>query len=418
MDTWRAFSSVTGNQSKVTEIAVTGLGATTPLGGDVPSTWAALLEAASGTVVLEDEWARPLPVRLAARLRREPAEVLDRVQMRRMDRSQQIAVVAAREAWADAGAPDIEPERFAVVIGSGVGGMLTILAQHDVVRARGPHFVSPFAIPMSMPNGAAAAVSLDLGARAGAHAPVSACASGAEAIAMGMMLLRAGHADIVVAGGTEACVTPLTLSGFARMGALSSRMDDPSSASRPFDSSRDGFVLGEGAGAIVLERADHARARGARIRGRLAGVSVTSDAVDMTRPDHMGQVRALKQAMTSADLGSSDIGYINAHATGTPTGDRAEADAVAAVIGTHPLVSATKASTGHLIGGAGAVEAIFTVLALTQGTVPPTRNLQDQDPEIKLDIVTAAPRRATFTAALSNSFGFGGHNVVLAFTAV
>jgi 3-oxoacyl-[acyl-carrier-protein] synthase II len=413
MDTWS-----TDNRCKAAEIVVTGLGATTPLGKDVPSTWTALLAAASGTVVLEDEWARPLPVRLAARLRQDPVEVLDRVHMRRLDRSQQIAVVAAREAWADAGAPDIEPERFAVVIGSGVGGLLTILAQHDVVHTRGPHYVSPFAIPMSMPNGAAAAVSLDLGARAGAHAPVSACASGAEAIAIGMMLIQADHADIVVAGGTEACVTPLTLSGFARMGALSSRMNDPTGASRPFDSSRDGFVLGEGAGMIVLERAAHARARGVKVRGRLAGASVTSDAAHMTRPDHMGQVRALKQAMIYADLGGSDIGYVNAHATGTAAGDRTEADAVATVIGTHPLVSATKASTGHLIGGAGAVEAIFTVLALEQGTVPPTRNLHDQDPEIKLDIVTVAPRHGTLTAAVSNSFGFGGHNAVLAFTAV
>jgi 3-oxoacyl-[acyl-carrier-protein] synthase II len=401
---------------RAAEVVVTGMGMTTPLGGDVASTWQALLRAESGTSVIEDAWASILPIKLAARLRREPAETLDRVQLRRMDRSQQAAIVAAREAWADAGELDVAPERFAVVMGTGVGGALSMLKQSEVIRTRGAKSVSPFTIPMLMPNGAAAVVSLDLAARGGAHAPISACASGAEAIAAALWMLRADRADVVLAGGTDACVGKLALAGFARMGALSKREHDPDTASRPFHADRDGFVLGEGAGAVVLERADRARARGARVYGRLAGAGVTSDAMDMTTPDHEGQVRALTIAMANAQLSPSDITYINAHATGTPTGDLAEADAVIDAVGNHPLLSATKASTGHLIGGAGAVEAIFTILALREGVIPPTRNLTEQDPRIKLEVVVDTPYRTRLDAALSNSFGFGGHNVVLAFT--
>jgi 3-oxoacyl-[acyl-carrier-protein] synthase II len=394
--------------------AITGLGMTTPLGADVASNWKALLCAESGAGFLEEDWASGLPVRIAARVRQEPVEVLDRVAMRRMDRNQQFALIAARQAWDDAGAPRVEPERLAVVIGTGIGGSLSVAAQHDLMLAGGPRRVSPFTVPMLMPNGAAAVVSLELGARAGTHAPTSACASGAEAIAVGFALLRAGRADVVLTGGTEACIAPLSLAAFARLGALSKREHDPQAALRPFDVDRDGFVLGEGAGAIVLERADHARARGARIHAYLAGAGVTSDGYDITAPHYPGQCRALREAMATAGLGPSEVTHINAHATGTVLGDSSEAEAVLDAVGCHPLVTAPKSATGHLIGGSGAVEAIFTTLSVREGIIPPTRNLDIQAPEIKIAVVTGLPILISVEAALSNSFGFGGHNVVLA----
>ena len=398
------------------DVVVTGMGMTTPLGGDVDTTWAALLAGESQTSVLDEPWAQDLPVRIGARLRQEPAERLDRVEARRLDRCQQMALVAAREAWADAGEPEVAPERFAVVIGTGIGGGKTMFDQYEVIAAKGPRHMSPFAIPMLMPNGAAAAVSMALGARGGAHAPTSACASGAEAIALGLGLLRSGRADVVLAGGTDACVGRLSMAGFARMGALSRRNDDPHAAARPFDGARDGFVMGEGAGAVVLERAEHARARGAKPYASLAGSGMSSDAHDMTAPSPAGQVRAIREALQTGGLTRRDIVHVNAHAPGTPIGDRVEAAAVLTSLGGHPLLTATKSSTGHLIGGAGAVEAIFTVLAVHDDVIPPTRNLDDQDPEVPLEVVAGAPRQVRVPAALSNSFGFGGHNVVLAVT--
>lgn len=392
------------------------MGMTTPLGPDVASTWRALLAGESRVSILDDEWAADLPVKMAGRAYQEPAGVLSGAELRRLDRVQQFAVIAARQAWADCGAPDVDPARFAVVIGTGIGGGLTTIAQHDKILAHGSRRVSPFTIQMLMPNGAAAAVSLDLGAKGGAHAPMSACASGAEAIAQGLALLRTGRADIVVAGGTEACLGQLSMAAFARMGALSERTHEPQAASRPFDADRDGFVLAEGSAALVLERADSARARGARVHARLAGAGMSSDAHDMTTPHADGQIRAMKEAMATAGLGPSDIGHINAHATGTPAGDGVEASAIIDAVGNHPLVTATKSSTGHMIGGAGAMEAIFTVLSLRDGTIPATRNLDTQAPDIKLNVVTGSPYRTTADAALSNSFGFGGHNVALAIT--
>ena len=392
------------------------MGMTTPLGPDVTSTWRALLAGESRVSILDDEWAADLPVKMAGRAYQEPAGVLSGAELRRLDRVQQFAVIAARQAWADCGAPDVDPARFAVVIGTGIGGGLTTIAQHDKILAHGSRRVSPFTIQMLMPNGAAAAVSLDLGAKGGAHAPMSACASGAEAIAWGLALLRSGRADIVVAGGTEACLGQLSMAAFARMGALSERTHEPQAASRPFDADRDGFVLAEGSAALVLERADSARARGARAHARLAGAGMSSDAHDMTTPHADGQIRAMKEAMATAGLGPSDIGHINAHATGTPAGDGVEASAIIDAVGNHPLVTATKSSTGHMIGGAGAMEAIFTVLSLRDGTIPATRNLDTQAPDIKLNVVTGSPYRTTAEAALSNSFGFGGHNVALAIT--
>ena len=403
----------------MTDVVVTGVGATTPLGGDVPSTWAALLAGESGVTALTEDWASQLPARIAARLKVDPAQVLDRVEARRLDRVQQAAVVAAREAWADAGQPEVDRERLAIAVGSGIGGALTLLGQHDVLNDRGPRRVSPLLVPMLMPNGPAAAVGLELGARGRVHAPVSACASGAEAIALALDLIRAGRADIVVAGGSEACIHPLPMAGFAQMRALSSQNDQPDRASRPFDKGRDGFVLGEGAGILVLERADLARARGAKVYGVLAGAGVTSDGYHITAPDPDGAqaARAIRLALADSGLAATDIGHVNAHATATPVGDVAEAQAIRSALGDHPVVTATKSMTGHLLGAAGAVEAIATVLAIRHGVIPMTRNLENVDDEVQLDVVRGEPRHQPLTAALNDSFGFGGHNVALAFTA-
>ncbi|MER6401535.1 beta-ketoacyl-ACP synthase II [Kitasatospora sp. NPDC001603] len=397
-------------------VVVTGLGATTPLGGDVASTWAGMLAGRSGIRAIEDEWAAGLPVRIAGRLAVEPSEVLDRVQARRMDRCEQVALVAARQAWADAGTPEVDPERLAVVIGTGTGGALTMLGQDDVLEASGVRKVSPHTVPMLMANGPAAWVSIELGARAGAHTPVSACASGAEAIAMGLDLIRLGRADVVVAGGAEACICPLTLAGFAQAKAHSTRNDEPELASRPFDAGRDGFVIGEGSVVVVLERAGFAAARSARAHATLAGAAVTSDAFHITAAAAEGQVRAMRRAVAEAGLAPADIAHVHAHATSTPLGDLVEAESVAEAIGLHPVVTATKSMTGHLFGAAGAIGALAAVLALRDGVVPATRNLDTVDPAVKLDVVTGAPRRGALTAALTNSFGFGGHNATLVFT--
>ncbi|WP_040336828.1 beta-ketoacyl-[acyl-carrier-protein] synthase family protein [Candidatus Blastococcus massiliensis] len=405
------------------DVVVTGLGATTPLGGDVPSTWEALLAGRSGVTRITDDWIQEYPAQLVARLATDPADQLDRVRARRLDRSQQVAVVAAEQAWAESGAADsgVAPERIAVVFGTGIGGALTLLGQDDVLEEKGPKRVSPFTIPMLMPNGPAAAVGLSIGAKGGVHAPVSACASGAEAIRWGLDLLRFDRADIVLVGGTEACVHPLPMAGFAAMRAMSTRNDEPERASRPFDKARDGFVLGEGAAAMVLERADSAAARGARVHARLAGAGATADGYDLVapHPEGEGAGRAIAAALRDAGLEPSDVGHVNAHATSTPVGDTAEAAAIRSSLGDHVLVSATKSQTGHLLGAAGALEAVFTVLALREQIVPATANLDDPDDDANvqsLDIVRHEPRRATLTAAVNDSFGFGGHNIALVFT--
>ncbi|MBB4895060.1 3-oxoacyl-[acyl-carrier-protein] synthase II [Streptomyces olivoverticillatus] len=397
-------------------VVVTGLGATTPLGGDAVSTWRAMLDGRSGIGRIEEEWAEALPARIAGRLAVEPTEVLDRVQARRMDRCEQVALVAAREAWGDAGRPEVDPERLAVVIGTGTGGVLTTLAQDDVLEASGVRRVSPHTVPMLMANGPAAWVSIELGAKGGAHTPVSACASGAEAIAMGLDLIRLGRADVVVAGGAEACIHPLPLAGFSQAKAHSTRNDEPQRASRPFDADRDGFVIGEGAAVVVLERASFAAARAARAHATLAGAGVTSDAHHITAAHPEGQVRAMRLALASAGLSPLDVQHVHAHATSTPMGDLAEARSVAEAIGTHPSVTATKSMTGHLFGAAGALGALAALLAVRDGVVPATANLDRLDPEVPLDVVAGAPRRGAVTAALTNSFGFGGHNASLVFT--
>jgi 3-oxoacyl-[acyl-carrier-protein] synthase II len=401
----------------MTAVAVTGLGALTPLGPDVAALTEGLLASRSGVRLLEGEQWDALPARLAATVDLEGR--LERVEARTLDRVQQVALVAAREAWDDAGQPGVEPERLAVVIGSGIGGALTLLAQNEVLRTKGPRSVSPHVVPMLMPNGPAATVGLALGARAGVHTPVSACASGAEAIAIALEMLRSGKADVVVAGGSEACVHPLPMAGFAQMRALSTRHDEPESASRPYDKGRDGFVLGEGAGVLVLETEAHAKARGARIHGWLAGAGMAADAHHVTAPDPegLGAARSVRIALQDAELVPTDIGHVNAHATSTPLGDIAEARALALALGSHkPAVTATKSCTGHLLGAAGAVEAIATVVAVRDGVVPPVRNLDDQDDQADVDAVRVVPRRFEHDAALSTSFGFGGHDVSLVFT--
>jgi 3-oxoacyl-[acyl-carrier-protein] synthase II len=409
--------------SSTTDVVVTGLGATTPLGGDVASTWDALLAGRSGVSRITDDWIKEYPAQLVARLAEDPVEKLDRVRARRLDRSQQVAVVAAQEAWESSGAGDagVDPLRIAVVFGTGIGGALTLLGQDDVLEEKGPKRVSPFTIPMLMPNGPAAAVGLAVGAKGGVHAPVSACASGAEAIRWGLDLIRFDRADVVLVGGAEACVHPLPMAGFAAMRAMSTRNDEPERASRPFDKARDGFVLGEGAAALVLERADAAKARGATIHGRVAGAGGTADGYDLVapHPEGEGAGRAIGAALRDAGVSASDIGHVNAHATSTPVGDTAEAAAIRSSIGDHVLVTATKSQTGHLLGAAGALESVFTILALRDQIVPATANLDDPDDDAAvqaLDIVRREPRKAKLSAAVNDSFGFGGHNIALVFT--
>ena len=398
-------------------VAITGLGAITPLGADVAALTEGLLSGRSGVRVLDEPEFAELPARLAATV--DATGRLERIEARTLDRVQQLALIAAREAWADAGAPEVEPERLAVVVGSGIGGALTILGQHDVLRESGPRRVSPHLVPMLMPNGPAATVGLALGARAGVHTPVSACASGAEAIAMALDVLRSGRADVVVCGGSEACVHPLPMAGFAQMRALSTRHDAPEAASRPYDKGRDGFVLGEGAGILVLETEEHARARGARVHARVAGAGITSDAHHVTAPDPSGDgaARSIVLALRDAGISPQELGHINAHATSTPLGDVAEARAFAQALGgARPPVTATKSCTGHLLGAAGAVEAIATAVALRDGVIPPVLNLDDLDDEADVDAVRVVPRQHEHTSALSTSFGFGGHDVSLVLT--
>jgi 3-oxoacyl-[acyl-carrier-protein] synthase II len=403
-----------------TDVVVTGLGATTPLGGDVASTWDALLAGRSGVSALTQEWAAQLTVRIAAQLAVDPSEVIDRVKLRRLDRSEAIALIAAQQAWADSGLADsgLDTERLAVSFGSGIGGATTLLNQDDILEEFGPRRVSPHTVPMLMPNGPAAWVGLELKAQAGVHSMASACATGAEALSLGLDIIRSGRADVVMAGGTEAVIHPLPMAGFAAMRAMSTRNDEPQKASRPWDKARDGFVLGEGAGALVLEREDHARARGATIYARLAGAGITSDGYDIVQPhpEGLGGIRAMRKALQDAGLTGSDIVHVNAHATSTPVGDMAEIHGVRVAIGDHPLLTSTKSMSGHLLGAAGALESIATILAIRDSVVPPTINLDDPDDELTLDVAAHKARPLDIPAALNNSFGFGGHNVALIFT--
>ena len=402
-------------------VVVTGLGATTPLGGDVPTTWANLIAGKSGVRTLPEEITSQLNVSIGAPVAVEPSEVMDRVEMRRLDRSEQFALIASREAWKDAGAPDIAKERLGVVIASGIGGVITLLDSYDTLKNKGARLVSPHTVPMLMPNGPAANVGLELGARAGVHTPVSACASGAEAVGYALEMIRANRADIIVAGGVEAAIHALPMAGFASMKALSTRNDAPEKASRPYDLNRDGFVLGEGGGVLVLEEYEHAKARGAKIYAEIAGQGLTSDGYHIAAPDPEGSgvTRAIALALDDAGLTPRDIVHLNAHATSTPAGDVAEANALHKALGadsSHVAVSATKSMTGHLLGGAGAIESIFVVLALYHRIAPPSINIDDLDPAVTIDVVRDVARKLPDgpIAALNDSFGFGGHNVVLA----
>jgi 3-oxoacyl-[acyl-carrier-protein] synthase II len=406
-------------------VVVTGLGATTPLGGDIGSTWSAMLAGRSGVQRLTDSWVTNLPVQIAAPAAVDPATVLGRVAARRMDRCEQLAVVAAREAWHDAGAQQTEPDRLGVAFSTGVGGLTSTLNTYDTLREQGWQRVSPFSVPMLMPNGSAGWISLDLRARAGAHAPSSACASGAESIGYGIEMIRSGRADVVVAGGTEAPIHALHVASFAAMRALSTRNAEPERASRPFDKGRDGFVLGEGAAAVVLESAEHAARRGAQVIAVAAGAGYSADAhhIAQPEPDGIGAAAAIRHALADAGVAPEQVVHVNAHATSTPAGDVPEVLAIKREIG-DTVISSTKSMTGHLIGGAGALEAVAAICALRDSVAPPTINLENLDDEIAdtgADIATE-PRVLHYsghrpTAVLNNSFGFGGHNVALVFTA-
>ena len=404
-------------------VVVTGLGALTPIGKNVSETWANALAGKSGIVKINKPWAEGLAAQIAGLVTVDPFEVLDRVSARRMDRSTQLGVIAVKEAWADAGSPDIDKERLGVFFGTGIGGLSTVLEQYDILNSRGPDRVNPMTVPMIMPNSAAAMVGLEVGARAGVHSPVSACATSAEAIAGALEMIRNNRADIVVAGGTEACVNRLAIAAFASMRALSTRNDEPQLASRPYDMDRDGFVMGEGAGALILEEEEHAIKRGAKIYGVVSGAGMSSDGYHIAapEPEGAGASRAMKFALKDANAKASDVCHVNAHATSTPVGDIAEYKAMRSALGDaldNVVVTATKSMTGHLLGGAGAVESVFTIMGLKEGLIPPTLNLKNQDPEIQVNVVKDVPFKLASNAnfALNNSFGFGGHNVCIAFS--
>ncbi|MBO0608006.1 beta-ketoacyl-[acyl-carrier-protein] synthase family protein [Myceligenerans salitolerans] len=404
------------------DVVVTGLGATTPLGGDVPSTWEAALAGKSGARTMDNDWAEryEIPVNFAATIKVKPEEVLKRPELKRMDPSAQYAVIAAREAWKDAGEPEIDGERLGSVVSSGIGGVWTLLDGWDTLRERGARRLLPMTVPMLMPNSPTAFVSLDLGAKAGSHALVSACASGAEAIGYGAEMIRSGRADVVVAGGTEATIHPMPIAAFAASRTLSLRNDDPEGASRPYDVDRDGFVVGEGAAVVVLESAEHAAARGARAYAKIGGVGLSSDAYHITSPDPdgTGQVAAMRAALEDAGADGADVVHVNAHATSTKVGDLTETASIRRLFGSdadHVQLSATKSMTGHLLGGAGALETVFTVKAIADRLAPPTINVANPDPELQVPLVRDEPAKLPGgdIAAINNSFGFGGHNVAL-----
>lgn len=400
-------------------VVVTSMEATTSVGADLDTTWQELLAGASGIETLTDEWIERLglPVSIGGRLVEDPTESLKKVEKRRLDYIEQLALVLGRRTWAAAGEPEVEPERLGVAVGTGMGGTDTLLESTAKLDSGGFRKVSPIAVPAIMPNGPAANIGLEIGAKAGIHTPVSACASGTEAIAMAWRMIAMGEADIMVSGGVENKISALPIASFAMMRAMSTRNDEPAAASRPFDADRDGFVFGEASAMMVLEREDHARARGATIYGRVLGAGTTSDGYHIVAPDPEGSgaARAMSKAIGYADIAPTDVGHINAHATSTSVGDLAEAKAIRAAVGTHPSVYAPKGALGHSIGAVGALESLIAVKTLYEAVVPPTINLENQDPDIDLDIVSGSARREQSDVAISNSFGFGGHNVSVAF---
>ncbi|MBU8577682.1 beta-ketoacyl synthase [Brevibacterium luteolum] len=403
-------------------VVVTGIGAVTPIGTTAEAAWQAALKGTSGAHTLDNSWSEDygIPVSFAATVDRSVVdERLKRVQAKRLDPSSQYALIAAREAWEDAQTPEIDPERLAVSWATGIGGVWTLLNAWDTLREEGSRRVMPLTVPMLMPNAPAAAIGMDLKARAAVQTVVSACASSTESLGQALDVIRSGKADVVIAGGSESAVHPITMSAFSSMQALSRRNDSPETASRPYDVDRDGFVMGEGAGALVLETEEHAKARGAKIYAEIAGWGVSNDSHHITANEPEGKyaLHAMQHAVDNAGIDVADIKHINAHATSTPVGDVPESLAVNALLGenvSEALVSATKSMTGHLLGGAGAVEAILAVLATHHRVAPPTINIENLDPEIKLNVVrdTPADLPSGDFAALTNSFGFGGHNAV------
>ncbi|MFZ2172865.1 MAG: KasA/KasB family beta-ketoacyl-ACP synthase [Rhodococcus sp. (in: high G+C Gram-positive bacteria)] len=408
-----------GADRKFPNVVVTSLAASTSIAGDVDATWKGLLAGESGIDVLHDPFIEEydLPVRIGGHLKVSPDESLSRVELRRMSFVERLALVLSRQVWENAGSPEVDRDRLGVVIGTGLGGGEALVDAVDKMKAGGYRKVSPFSVQMVMPNGPSATVGLDLGARAGVITPVSACSSGSEALAHAYRMLALGDADIIVAGGVEGFLDAVTIASFAMMRALSTNNENPKAASRPFDKDRDGFVFGEAGALLVLETEEHAKARGATIHARLLGAGITSDGYHIVAPDPSGSgaARAMTRAIQSAGLTKNDIQHINAHATATPIGDTAEANAINAAVGNHAAVYAPKSALGHSIGAVGALESVLTVLSVRDGVIPPTLNLENQDPEIDLDVVAGEPRYGQIDFALNNSFGFGGHNVALAF---
>lgn len=400
-------------------IVVTSLAASTSVAGDVDGTWKGLLAGESGIDVLHDAFIEEndLPVKIGGHLKVSPDESLSRVELRRMSFVERLALVLGRKVWDEAGSPDVDKDRLGVVIGTGLGGGEALVDAVDKMKAGGYRKVSPFSVQMVMPNGPSATVGLELGARAGVITPVSACSSGSEAIAHAYRMLVMGDADIIVAGGVEGYLDAVPIASFAMMRALSTNNENPQAASRPFDKDRDGFVFGEAGALMVLETEEHAKARGATIHARLLGAGITSDGFHIVAPDPSGSgaARAMTRAIQTAGLTKQDIQHINAHATATPIGDTAEANAINSAVGNHAAVYAPKSALGHSIGAVGALESVLTVLSVRDGIIPPTLNLENQDPEIDLDVVKGEARTGQIDFALNNSFGFGGHNVALAF---
>jgi beta-ketoacyl ACP synthase len=402
------------------DVVITGIALTTSLATDAESTWKALLDGQSGIRTLEDPFVEKyeLPVRIGGHLLEDFDSDLSRVELRRLSYVQRMSTVLGRRAWADAGSPDVDTNRLAVSIGTGMGGSEALVIAYDGMRERGMRAVSPLAVQMYMPNGPAAAVGLDHRAKAGVMTPVSACASGSEGIAQAWRQIVLGEADIAICGGVETKIEAVPIAAFAQMRiVMSKNNDDPAGACRPFDKDRDGLVFGEAGALMVIETEAHAKARGAHTLARLMGASITSDGYHIVAPDPNGEraSHAITRAIQLAGLTPADIDHVNAHATGTTVGDVAEARAINRAVGNTTAVYAPKSALGHSVGASGAAESILTVLALRDGVIPPTLNLKNLDPEIDLDVVADRPRPGNYEYAVSNSFGFGGHNVALAF---
>jgi 3-oxoacyl-[acyl-carrier-protein] synthase II len=397
-------------------VAVTGLGAVTPLGLDARSTWEGAVSGRSGVDWIESFDASEYPVRIASEVTGFEAEsVVGAKEARRLERNVVLAVAAAREAWGDSGVEGVDPARGGILVGSAIGGVMGVLDQQEVLRERGPTRVSPWFLPNVLVDSASGQIAIDLGLRGPNYAPVSACATGSHAIGEGAELIRRGDADVVLAGGTEACMHPVILAGFCAMRGLVAEEEDPTRASRPFDATRAGFVMGEGACVLLLEDLERARARGARVYAEVLGYGTSNDAHHMAQPDpeSVGVEEMMHAALARSGVAPERVGYVNAHGTSTPQGDLAETKAIKAVFGTHAYelaISSTKSVLGHLFGAAGAVEAMMCVLAIHEGVLPPTINYRTPDPECDLDYVPNEARRVKIDVALSNAMGLGGHN--------